>query len=150
MAEDDKIKYSDIIQPDDSIEKLVKQLGELNQQYEAMVNAIRAGADRVVHALKSVSGATSDGRKSIDEAAASTSRLERAQNELKLAISDTGKQIAWLKAQTVDQNKATVEQQRYLQQAVSSYDRLKSDLKQTVSLYKSLTEAEREDSAMGQ
>lgn len=150
MAEDDKIKYSDIIQPDDSIEKLVKQLGELNQQYEAMVNAIRAGADRVVHALKSVSGATSDGRKSIDEAAASTSRLERAQNELKLAISDTGKQIAWLKAQTVDQNKATVEQQRYLQQAVSSYDRLKSDLKQTVSLYRSLTEAEREDSAMGQ
>lgn len=150
MAEDDKIKYSDIIQPDDSIEKLVKQLGELNQQYEVMVNAIRAGADRVVHALKSVSGATSDGRKSIDEATASTSRLERAQNELKLAISDTGKQIAWLKAQTADANKTTVEQQRYLQQAVSSYDRLKSDLKEAVSLYKSLTDAERADSQMSQ
>lgn len=150
MAEDDKIKYSDIIQPDDSIEKLVKQLGELNQQYEVMVNAIRAGADRIVHALKSVSGATSDGRKSIDEATASTSRLERAQNELKLAISDTGKQIAWLKAQTADANKTTVEQQRYLQQAVSSYDRLKSDLKEAVSLYKSLTDAERADSQMGQ
>lgn len=150
MAEDDKIKYSDIIQPDDSIEKLVKQLGELNQQYEVMVNAIRAGADRVVHALKSVSGATSDGRKSIDEATASTSRLERAQNELKLAISDTGKQIAWLKAQTADANKTTVEQQRYLQQAVSSYDRLKSDLKESVSLYKSLTDAERADSEIGQ
>lgn len=150
MAEDDKIKYSDIIQPDDSIEKLVKQLGELNQQYEIMVNAIRAGADRVVHALKSVSGATSDGRKSIDEATASTSRLERAQNELKLAISDTGKQIAWLKAQTADANRTTVEQQRYLQQAVSSYDRLKSDLKEAVSLYKSLTDAERADSQMGQ
>lgn len=150
MAEDDKIKYSDIIQPDDSIEKLVKQLGELNQQYEVMVNAIRAGADRVVHALKSVSGATSDGRKSIDEATASTSRLERAQNELKLAISDTGKQIAWLKAQTADVNRTTVEQQRYLQQAVSSYDRLKSDLKEAVSLYKSLTDAERADSEMGQ
>lgn len=150
MAEDDKIKYSDIIQPDDSIEKLVKQLGELNQQYEVMVNAIRAGADRVVHALKSVSGATSDGRKSIDEATVSTSRLERAQNELKLAISDTGKQIAWLKAQTSDANKATVEQQRYIQQAISSYDRLKSDLKQTVELYKSLTAAERADSEIGQ
>lgn len=150
MAEDDKIKYSDIIQPDDSIEKLVKQLEELNQQYEVMVNAIRAGADRVVHALKSVSGATSDGRKSIDEATASTSRLERAQNELKLAISDTGKQIAWLKAQTADANRTTVEQQRYLQQAVSSYDRLKSDLKEAVSLYKSLTDAERADSQMGQ
>lgn len=150
MIDDDKIKYSDIIQPDDSIEKLVRQLGELNQSYETMVNAIRAGADRVVHALKTASGATSEGRKSIDEATASTSRLERAQNELKIAMSDTGKQIAWLKAQTVDQNKATVEQQRYLQQAVTSYDRLKSDLKETVALYKSLTNAEREDSAMGQ
>lgn len=150
MAEDDKIKYSDIIQPDDSIEKLVKQLGELNQHYEVMVNAIRAGADRVVHALKSVSGATSDGRKSIDEATASTSRLKRAQNELKLAMSDTGKQIAWLKAQTADANRATVEQQRYIKQAISSYDRLKSDLKQTVELYKSLTAAERADSEMGQ
>ena len=150
MADEDKIKYSDIIQPDDSIEKLIKQLSELNQSYETMVNAIRAGADRVVHALKTASGATIEGRKSIDEATASTSRLERAQNELRIAMSDTGKQIAWLKAQTVDQNKATVEQQRYLQQALSSYDRLKSDLKQTVSLYKSLTEAEREDSAIGQ
>lgn len=150
MAEGDKIKYSDIIEPDDSIEKLVKQLGELNQQYEVMVNAIRAGADRVVHALKSVSGATSEGRKAINEATASASRLERAQNELKLALSDTGKQIAWLKAQTSDANRATVEQQRYIQQAISSYDRLKSDLKQTVELYKSLTAAERADSEMGQ
>ena len=46
MADEDKIKYSDIIQPDDSIEKLVNQLGELNKSYETMVNAIRAGADR--------------------------------------------------------------------------------------------------------
>lgn len=150
MAEEDKIKYSDIIEPDDSIEKLVKQLGELNQSYETMVNAIRAGADRIVHSLKSASGATSEGRKAIDEATASTSRLERAQNELKLALSDTGKQIAWLKAQTSDANRATVEQQRYIQQAISSYDRLKSDLKQTVELYKSLTAAERADSEMGQ
>lgn len=150
MAEDDKIKYSDIIGPDDSIEKLVKQLGELNQSYETMVNAIRAGADRIVHSLKSASGATSEGRKAIDEATVSTSRLERAQNELKLALSDTGRQIAWLKAQTSDANKATVEQQRYIQQAISSYDRLKSDLKQTVELYKSLTAAERADSEMGQ
>lgn len=150
MADDDKIKYSDIIEPDDSIEKLITQLGELNKSYETMVNAIRAGADRIVHSLKSASGATSEGRKAIDEAAASTSRLEHAQKELRFALSDTGKQIAWLKAQTSDANKASVEQQRYLKQATTSYDRLKSDLKEMVSLYKSLTDAEREDSAMGQ
>lgn len=150
MAEDDKIKYSDIIQPDDSIEKLVKQLGELNQQYEVMVNAIRAGADRIVHALKSASGATKEGRKDIDDATAAASRLDKAYKELQFAISDTGKQVAWLKAQASDQNKMSVEQQRYMKMAISSYDRLKSDLKQTVDLYKSLTAAERADSEMGQ
>lgn len=148
--EEDKIKYSDIIQPDDSIEKLVTQLKELNQQYSTTVNAIRAGADRIVNALKSASGAGKEGRKSIDDATAAASRLERAQKELKLAMSDTGKQIAWLKAQTAEYNKTSVEQKRYIQQAVSSYDRLKSDLKQLTSLYKSLTAAEREDSEMGQ
>lgn len=150
MAEDDRMRYSDIIEPDDSIEKLVKQLEELNTSYETMVNAIRAGADKIARSIRTASGATSEGRRAIDEAAASTSRLERAQRELRLALSDTGKQIAWLKAQTADANRATVEQQRYIREAVSSYDRLKSDLKEAVSLYKSLTEAEREDSAMGQ
>lgn len=150
MAEEDKIKYSDIIEPDDSIEKLVKQLGELNQQYEVMVNAIRAGADKIVHALKSASGATKEGRKDIDDATAAASRLDKAYKELQFAISDTGKQVAWLKAQTSDQNKMSVEQQRYMRMAISSYDRLKSDLKQTVDLYKSLTAAERADSQIGQ
>lgn len=150
MADEDKIRYRDIIEPDDSIEKLIKQLGEFNQQYETMINAIRAGAIKVVNAIKSASGATSEGRKTIDEATISASRLERAHKELKFAISDTGKQVAWLKAQTSDANKASVEQQRYIQQAISSYNRLKSDLKQTIDLYKSLTAAERADSEMGQ
>lgn len=148
--EDDKIKYSDIIQPDDSIEKLIGQLEEFTKQYSTMTNAIRAGADRIVHAVRSASGATTEGRKSIDDAALATSRLERAQRELRIALSDTGKQIAWLKAQTIDTNKATVEQQRYIRTAISSYDRLKADLKETVTLYKSLTAAERADSEMGQ
>ena len=150
MAEEDKIKYSDIIQPDDSIEKLVTQMGELNKSYEEMVKAISSGAEKIVKSIKSASGATTDGRKVIDEAAIAASRLEKAHMELSIALSDTGKQIAWLKAQTADANKATVEQQRYLQQAVTSYDRLKSDLKEAVSSYKALTDAERANSQTGQ
>ena len=150
MPEDDKIKYSDIIQPDDSIEKLIGQLEELNKSYGTVVDTIKNSAERIVQSLKGISGATSEGRKSIDRATAATSRLERAQAELKLAVSDTGKQIAWLKAQTSEANRTTVEHQRYLQQAVSSYNRLKADLKENVALFKSLTQAEREDSGMGQ
>lgn len=149
MAEDDRIRYSDIIQPDDSIERLIKQIEELNQHYGVVVDSIKTGSERIAKALKTASGATAEGRRSIDEAAASASRLERAQRELEFALTDTGKQVAWLKVQTIDTNKATVQQQRQLQAIVSSYDRLKADLKEATSLYKSLTAAERADAAMG-
>lgn len=149
MAEDDKVKYSDIIEPDDSLEKLVKQLDEINKSYETMVNAIRAGATKIVTAIKSASGATSEGRAKIDEAAAAASRLERAERELAFSISSTGKQVAWLKAQTADNNRATVEQQRYIAAAATSYNKLKLALKDNVALYKSLTDAERQDTDMG-
>lgn len=148
--DEDKVKYSDLIQDDGAIEKLIKQLSEVNKSYETMINAIRAGADRIVHAVKMASSATQEGKKQIDDATSSASRLERAYKELDFAVSDTGKKVAWLKAQTVDYNKATVEQQRYLKTAISSYDRIKADLKEHVALYKSLTAAERENSEMGE
>ena len=149
MAEDDKLKYSDIIEPDDSFEKLVKQLEDINKSYETMVNAIRAGATKIVTAIKATSGATSEGRAKIDEAAAAASRLERAERELAFSISSTGKQVAWLKAQTADNNRATVEQQRYIAAAATSYNKLKLALKDNIALYKSLTDAERQDADMG-
>lgn len=149
MEGDDKIRYSDIIQPDDAIERLIAQLSELNQSYESMIAVIKTGASKTASALKSASAATDEGRKSIDEAAIAAARLERAERELRIAMSETGKEIAWVKAQITDQNKASVEQARYLEQAASSYDRLKADLKQSIALYKSLTEAERHNSSMG-
>lgn len=48
MADEDKIKYSDIVQPDDSIEKLVSQLDDLSKSYEEMVKAINSGAEKIV------------------------------------------------------------------------------------------------------
>lgn len=149
MAEDDKIRYRDIIEPDDSIERLINQLNEVNKSYESMVNAIRAGADRIANSLKQASGATTQGKKEIDDATVAADRLERAYKELQFAMSDTGKQVAWLKAQTSDQNRMTVEQQRYIRMVSDSYDRLKADLKENIALYKSLSAAERENSEMG-
>lgn len=148
-AEDDKIKYRDIIEPDDSITKLISELSELNKSYETMVNAIRAGADRIVYSIKSASGATTEGRKAIDEAAIAASRLEKAQKELAIAMSSTGQQIAVLKSQTTAANRASVERANYLKQETDSYARMKTDLKQMVDLYNSLSKSERDSADMG-
>lgn len=148
-AEGDKIEYKDLVSPDDSILELLIQLEQLNKSYGTMITAIRAGAKEIVYAMKQTSGATSEGRAQIDEATAATSRLERAEKELKFALSDTGKQVAWLKAQTADANKVSVEQVRQVKALAGSYDKIKSELNENIKLWKSLSDAERMDAEMG-
>lgn len=148
-AEGDKIEYKDLVSPDDSILELLIQLEQLNKSYGTMLTAIRAGAKEIVHAIKQTSGATSESRAQIDEAAAAASRLERAEKELKFALSDTGKQVAWLKAQTADANKVSVEHARQIKALTGSYDKIKAELNDNIKLWKSLSEAERMDAEMG-
>ena len=147
--DDDKIKYEDLISPDDSVKNLIEQLTELNKTYGTVLEVVKTGAKDIVAQLKSMSTATNEGRAEIDEATAAANRLARAQKELKFAMSDTGKEVAWLKSQTASQNKMSVEVQKASAALIGSYDKLKSELKDSIGLWKSLSEAERQG-AFGQ
>ena len=143
MDEQNKIKYEDLISPDDSIKNLITQLDELNKTYGAMLEVIKDGAKSIVNSIKSMSTATSAGRTEIDEAVLAANRLTRAQKELKFAMSDTGKEVAWLKSQTASQNKMSVEMRAQSQALIGSYDKLKSELKEHIKLWKALSDTER-------
>ena len=67
MAEQNPIRYQDLILPDDSIEKLIGQLEELQQSYTNMANTIKSQSQQVAESLRQVSGATEQGRKRIKE-----------------------------------------------------------------------------------
>lgn len=144
--DEDKIKYEDLISPDDSIKNLIAQLDELNKTYGTMLDAIKTGAKDIVNSLKSMNAATSEGRAEIDEAAIAANRLTRAQKELKFAMSDTGKEVAWLKSQITSQNRMSVEMRAQSQALIGSYDKLKSELKEHIKLWKSLDDTERRGS----
>lgn len=148
-ADDDKIKFSDLIAQDDTINYMILQLDDLNKSFGTVVNAIRAGAIKITNAIKNMSGATSEGRQAIDDAAIAASRLERAQKELTFAMTDTGKQVAWLKEQTKDFNASSVNQKKIITSLEGSYVKLKAELKDNVDLWKSLSEAERNDATIG-
>lgn len=148
-ADDDKIKFSDLIAQDDTINYMILQLDDLNKSFGTVVNAIRAGAIKITNALKNISGATSEGKQAIDDAAIAASRLERAQKELAFAMTDTGKQVAWLKEQTKDFNTSSVNQKKIITSLEGSYNKLKAELKDNVDLWKALSEAERNDAAIG-
>lgn len=147
--DDNKIKYEDLISPDDSVKNLIEQLTELNKTYSTVLEVVKTGAKDIVAQLKLMSTATNEGRAEIDEATAAANRLARAQKELKFAMSDTGKEVAWLKSQTASQNKMSVEVQKASAALIGSYDKLKSELKDSIGLWKSLSEAERQG-AFGQ
>lgn len=148
-ADDGKIKFSDLIAQDDTINYMILQLDDLNKSFGTVVNAIRAGAIKITNALKNISGATSEGKQAINDAAIAASRLERAQKELAFAMTDTGKQVAWLKEQTKDYNASSVNQKKIITSLEGSYNKLKAELKDNVDLWKSLSEAERNNADIG-
>ena len=141
--DDGKIKYEDLISPDDSIKVLIEQLTELNKTYGTVMEVVKSGAKDIVSQLKSMSTATHEGRAEIDEATAAANRLTRAQKELKFAMSDTGKEVAWLKSQVASQNKMSAELRNASSALAGSYDKLKLELREQISLWKSLEDSER-------
>ncbi|WP_440452129.1 hypothetical protein [Ruminococcus intestinalis] len=106
MANDVKgIKYSDLIQPDNSISEAVKQLEQLQKLYETMLKRIEEGAKGLQKPLSEGGGATEEGRRKIDAYEKQVRSLARAEVDLKLAMTDTAKEIAVLKQQQTDQTR---------------------------------------------
>lgn len=106
MANDVKgIKYSDLIQPDNSISEAVKQLEQLQKLYETMLKRIEEGAKGLQKPLSEGGGATEEGRKKIDAYEKQVRSLAKAEEDLKLAMTDTAKEISVLKQQQTDQTR---------------------------------------------
>ena len=57
------IKYSDLVSPDNSITDLIKQLDDLSDAYTNALKNIKGGSYSIGGDLQKVSGATEDGRK---------------------------------------------------------------------------------------
>lgn len=142
-SDTDKMHYSDLISPDDSIKKLIEQLEVLNSSYGELVTAVKNNAKDIVRAMKDMSASTAEGRAKLDDAAIAASRLERAEKELAFSMSDVGKQVAWLKSQTASQNKMTSEQQARAQALAGSYDKLSIQVKDLTRRWKELSAEER-------
>ena len=101
---DNPLKYSDLIQPDDSIEKAISQLERLNATYAATLNNVKQEAIKLQASIEGVSGATEQHRTKIREATEQVDKLSKAQKALDDAMDDTAKQIAELKMKLQEQN----------------------------------------------
>ena len=93
MAEQNPIRYQDLISPDDSIEKLIGQLEELQQSYKNMADIVKKSAQELADSLQKVSGATEEGKKKISESNKEADKLQKAYKKLDEAMSVNAREI---------------------------------------------------------
>lgn len=121
------IKYSDLIQSDNSIIELQDQLTELASRYNTVMNSIKAQAESVKKSLQSISGATTQGQQAIKDASITIDKLAKKEVELAQSTSEEAKQLAQLSAQVRQNNNLTKQQVRLANSVAGSYDALNAE-----------------------
>lgn len=149
MADTNPIRYEDLIKPDDSIEKLQKQLEGVLDTYQKMADIVVSDSKRMADALKSVSGATSGGRKEISQASKEADELAKAQKALAKAESDTAAEIARLKELTREQNAMNKANAKQAMAAADSYDYLSAQYTKNKLVLNKMSEEERNNTKTG-
>ena len=138
------IKYSDLVSPDDSITKLINQLDQLSDAYMNTLKNIKSEAITVKATLEGVSGATENGRKTIRGASADTDKLTRAAKDLAFAESENAKRLAELKQAQKEANELNKLTTRLNQSAKGSYNRLSAQYSINKIYLNNMTVEERE------
>lgn len=143
------IKYSDLVSPDDSITKLINQLDQLSDTYMNTLKNIKSEAITVKAALEGVSGATENGRKTIRGASADTDKLTRAAKDLAFAESENAKRLAELKQAQKEVNELNKLTTRLNQSIEGSYNRLSAQYSINKIYLNNMTVEEREATEEG-
>lgn len=145
MAEQNPIKYSDLISPDDSITQLIGQLEQLNEAYTGMANSVRAQAASLSASLKTVSGATAQGQQATRNATAEAEKLRKAHEDLNFARSETAHKIKELQMAKQEENRITKLQILLNNSEEGSYAHLSAQYALNKKQLNQLTAAEREN-----
>lgn len=143
------IKYSDLVKPDNSITDLINQLDQLSDAYMNTIKNIKSEAISVRAALAGVSGATEDGRKTIKGATTDTDRLTRAARDLAFAESENAKRLAELKQAQKEANEINKLVVKINQSADGSYNRLSAQYSLNKIFLNNMTVEEREATEEG-
>lgn len=147
MAEQNPIKYSDLISPDDSIENLIHLLERLSGVYDGLVTNIKQKAADLSAAMRTVSGATDQGKKSVQDASQESVRLTQVYRE----TTNAQKQLAIGLAQLQEEKRRETQQTKYEAQmamyAAGSYNYLSAQYNYNKNILNKLTAEERANNA---
>lgn len=144
------IPYSAFVKEDNSIQKLIEQLSALQDKYMELLKVVKADASTTKTSLSAISASTKEGQDSINAAALGVQRLKRLHEELKLAFSEVGREIAKYKDRLADVNKENALNAKIILANDQSLKQLKSELGLLVKKYEELSAEERINGAATQ
>lgn len=124
MDNNNPIKYSDLVKPDNSILDLIKQLDDLKISYSDALKSVNSEAIKLKVSLQSVSGATNDNRTKIRQAATEADKLTAAKKQLAFAESEVAKELAEVRKATAEANQMNKLAAKIADTAEGSYNRL--------------------------
>lgn len=141
--DDGKIKYSDLIQDDGALQKLLSEISQVKSAYSELVKDIKKSAGSMSQALGGLSGATVQGRNGLNAADNTAQELLTTMTKLKATMANVKQAEADLSAQMAAGGSATTKSKAAMEQIANAYRQLKNEMVEYINLYKNLTNQEK-------
>jgi len=150
MAEDNPLKYSDFIQPDASINDLIKQLEKLQTVYADLFENVKKEAEDVRKSIETMSGSQEQHRKTVKKAADDADRLAKAQEKLTESQGEVAEELARLRAEQQKQNNVNKLTAKLNDAAEGSYNKLSAQYSLNKLKLNALSKEQRANTKEGQ
>lgn len=138
------IKYSDIIAPDDSIKTLIAQLEELQKVYTSMAESMSKQAQEMAAGMKNMSGATEEGRRAISQTADEAQKIANLKARIIEAGDANAHELARLRLELKEVQTEVKNTERANMAAEGSYNALAAQYNLIKQRLNAMSEAERQ------
>lgn len=149
MADEGKIKYSDLIQDDGTFDKLLTSIENINKSMLSMKSTIQSIASDIAKNFGSMTTSMSQSKEAIEKATISASNLSNANKILNEVLSKSNSTFNNLKAKINDINSLSGSQKTILSSIISKYNEANTSLTKYIEDYRNLSEAERNEAGVG-
>ena len=146
---DNPLKYSDLVQPDGSIEQAIEQLEKLQITYSKTLNTIKSDASKTHDALKKINSTTESGRKETEKSSIEADKLSKAYDSLTRSQSEAGLELTRLKLEQQKQNRLNKLTIKLNESAEGSYDKLSTQYSINKIKLNQLSKEQRSSTAAG-
>lgn len=149
MADEGKIKYSDLIQDDGTFDKLLTSIENINKSMLSMKNTIQSIASDIAKNFGNMTTSMSQSKEAIEKATISASNLSNANKILNETLSKSNSTFNNLKAKISDINGLSDSQKTIISSIISKYNEANASLTKYTEEYRNLSETERNEVGVG-